>query len=219
MSELKTINSENKELYKALRGENRKLMNDIEFYFNQFYIKDTEYHLIKNQILKDFHLRLNSSTSVWDSIDDPQSYCDDLLEGYNKKDLSIYRIFINKLPMIVFMFFTLMLFYGYTRRFTIDAINSSMMEIRGIELLGTLMISFIPFFTYFDNQSRMFVRSTVRTSKDLLMFLSGIFVYFLVGKALNEMIVLVLPKSIFMVGMGLSFIWMLVRRFGNYNRA
>lgn len=217
--DIKELKKENRELFRVLKDENRKLMNDIEFYLNQFYIKDTEYHLIMNKILKDFHLRLNSSTSVWDSIDDPQSYCDDLLEGYNKKDLSIYRIFINKLPMIVLMFFTLILFYGCTRQFTINAINSSMMEIRGIELLGALMISLIPFFTYFDNQSRMFVRSTVRTSKDLLIFLSGIFAYFLVGKALNEMIVLVLPKSIFIIGFGLSFIWMLVRRFGNYNRA
>ena len=94
-----------------------------------------------------------------------------------------------------------------------------MIEIRGIELLGALMISLVPFFTYFDNQRSMFVRSTVRTSKDLFIFLSGIFAYILVGKALNEMIILVLPKSIFMIGLGLSFIWMLVRRFGNYNRA
>jgi len=217
--DIKELKKENRELYRLLKDENRKLMNDIEFYLNQFYIKDTEYHLIINKILKDFHLRLNSSISVWDSIDDPQSYCDELLEGYNKKDLSIYRIFINELPLMVLMFFALMLFYGYTRGFTINAIDSSMMEVRGIELLGALMISLIPFFTYFDNHRKMFVRSTVRTSKDLLIFLSGIFAYILVGKALNEMIVLVLPKVIFIIGLSLSILWMFIRRNIIYNRA
>lgn len=128
-------------------------------------------------------------------------------------------MFINELPLITFMFFTMMISYGFYPKFTLNPFDSSMIEIRGIELLGALMISLVPFFTYFDNQRSMFIRSTVRTSKDLFIFLSGIFAYILVGKALNEMIILVLPKSIFMIGLGLSFIWMLVRRFGNYNRA
>jgi len=146
-------------------------------------------------------------------------YCDSYLNGYKKKDLSLYRVFINELPLITFMFFTMMISYGFYPKFTLNPFDSSMIEIRGIELLGALMISLVPFFTYFDNQRSMFIRSTVRTSKDLFIFLSGIFAYILVGKALNEMIILVLPKSIFMIGLGLSFIWMLVRRFGNYNRA
>lgn len=219
MSELKIIKSENKELYKALQGENKKLMRDIEFYLSQFYIKSTEYHLIKNKVLKDFHVRLNDSKSIWDTIGDPQEYCDSYLVGYEKKDLSFYRVFINELPLITFMFFTMMISYGFYPKFTLNPFDSSMIEIRGIELLGALMISLVPFFTYFDNQRSMFIRSTVRTSKDLLIFLSGIFAYILVGKALNEMIILVLPKSIFMIGLGLSFIWMLVRKFGNYNQA
>lgn len=68
------IKKENKELYKALQGENKKLMRDIEFYLSQFYIKSTEYHLIKNKVLKDFHVRLNDSKSIWDTIGDPQVY-------------------------------------------------------------------------------------------------------------------------------------------------
>ena len=219
MSELKIIKSENKELYKVLQGENKKLMRDIKFYLHQFYIKNTDYHLIVNNILKDFHVRLNEDKNIWDTIGDPQVYCDSYLNGYENKDLSIYRVFINELPMIMFMFFTMMISYGFYPKFTLNPIDSSMIEIRGIELLGALMISLVPFFTYFDNQRSMFIRSTERTSKDFLIFLSGIFAYILVGKALNEMIILVLPKSIFMIGLGLSFIWMLVRRFGNYNRA
>lgn len=219
MSELKLIKKENNELYKVMQGENRKLMNDIGFYLRQFYIKNTEYHLIKNKILKDFHVRLNDDKNIWDTIGDPQEYCDSYLIGYEKKDLSIYRVFINELPLIIFMFFTMILSYGFFPRFTLNSIDSSMMEIRGIEIIGALMIALIPFLTYFDNQRTMFVRSTVRASKDLLIFLSGVFVYILVSKVLNEMIILVLPKSIFMIGLGLSFIWMLVRRIGNYNRA
>lgn len=218
MSELKIIKSENKELYKVLQGENKKLMRDIKFYLHQFYIKNTDYHLIVNNILKDFHVRLNEDKNIWDTIGDPQVYCDSYLNGYEKKDLSIYRVFINELPMIMFMFFTMMLSYGFYPKFTLNPIDSSMIEIRGIELLGALMISLVPFFTYFDNQRSMFIRSTERTSKDFLIFLSGIFAYILAGKALNEMIILVLPKSIFMIGLGLSFIWMLVRRIVNYNR-
>ena len=218
MSELKIIKSENKELYKVLQGENKKLMRDIKFYLHQFYIKNTDYHLIVNNILKDFHVRLNEDKNIWDTIGDPQVYCDSYLNGYENKDLSIYRVFINELPMIMFMFFTMMISYGFYPKFTLNPIDSSMIEIRGIELLGALMISLVPFFTYFDNQRSMFIRSTERTSKDFLIFLSGIFAYILVGKALNEMIILVLPKSIFMIGLGLSFIWMLVRRIVNYNR-
>lgn len=218
MSELKIIKSENKELYKVLQGENKKLMRDIKFYLHQFYIKNTDYHLIVNNILKDFHVRLNEDKNIWDTIGDPQVYCDSYLNGYEKKDLSIYSVFINELPMIMFMFFTMMISYGFYPKFTLNPIDSSMIEIRGIELLGALMISLVPFFTYFDNQRSMFIRSTERTSKDFLIFLSGIFAYILVGKALNEMIILVLPKSIFMIGLGLSFIWMLVRRIVNYNR-
>ena len=218
MSELKIIKSENKELYKVLQGENKKLMRDIKFYLHQFYIKNTDYHLIVNNILKDFHVRLNEDKNIWDTIGDPQVYCDSYLNGYENKDLSIYRVFINELPMIMFMFFTMMITYGFYPKFTLNPIDSSMIEIRGIELLGALMISLVPFFTYFDNQRSMFIRSTERTSKDFLIFLSGIFAYILVGKALNEMIILVLPKSIFMIGLGLSFIWMLVRRIVNYNR-
>lgn len=213
------IKKENKELYKALQGENKKLMRDIKFYLDQFYIKNTDYHLIVNNILKDFHVRLNEDKNIWDTIGDPQEYCDSYLNGYEKKDLSIYRVFINELPLIMFMFFTMMISYGFYPKFTLNLIDSSMIVIRGIELLGALMISLVPFFTYFDNQRSMFIRSSVRTSKDLLIFLSGIFAYILVGKALNEMIILVLPKIIFMIGLGLSFIWMLVRRYGNYNRA
>lgn len=218
MSELKIIKSENKELYKALQGENKKLMRDIEFYLNQFYIKNSDYHFIKNQILKDFHVRLNDARNIWDNIGDPQEYCDSYLIGYEKKDLSICRVFINELPRIMFMFFVIMLFYGYTRRFTLNSIDSSMMEVRGIELLGALMISLIPFFTYFDNKSRVFVRSTVRTSKDLLIFISGIFAYILVGKVLNEMVILGLPKIIFIIGLGISILWMFIRRNINYKQ-
>lgn len=218
MSELKIIKSENKELYKALQGENMKLMRDIEFYLNQFYIKNSDYHFIMNQILKDFHVRLNVARNIWDNIGDPQEYCDSYLIGYEKKDLSIYRVFINELPRIMFMFFVIMLFYGYTRRFTLNSIDSSMMEVRGIELLGALMISLIPFFTYFDNKSRVFVRSTVRTSKDLLIFISGIFAYILVGKVLNEMVILGLPKIIFIIGLGISILWMFIRRNIDYKQ-
>lgn len=217
--DIKELKKENKELYKVLQGENKKLMRDIEFYMSQFYIKNTDYHLIVNNILKDFHARLNDDKNIWDNIGVPQEYCDSYLVGYEKKDLSVYRVFMDELPRITFMFFILMLSYGYYPRFTLNSIDSSMMEIRGIELLGVIMLSLIPFFTYFDNHRKMFVRSTVRTSKDLLIFLSGIFAYILVGKVLNEMIILVLPKSIIMIGLGLSFLWILVRRLMKYNRA
>jgi len=218
MTDLKLIKDENKRLFKELKVENRKLMNDIMFYLNQFYIKDTEYHLIKNQILKDFHIRIKDKKSVWESIDDPKEYCDTYLVGYEKKDISVFGVFKNLLPVLMSTFFALLFSYGYSRRFAINVIDSSMLEVRGNEILAVVMVSLLPLITYFEDQRKMFVRNKIRNSKELLIFLFGVFAYVLVGKFLNEMVVLVLPKFLFIIGLGLSFIWMLVRRIMNYNR-
>ncbi len=212
------IKKENKELYKALQGENRKLMNDIGFYLRQFYIKDNEYHFIKNQILKDFHMRLKETKNIWESIDDPKEYCDAYLVGYKKKDISIFGVFKNQMPLMMFMFLVYMLSNVFFPRITINMIDSSMLEVRGTDILASIIFSLIPFLNYFDEQSKMFVRNKIRDSKDILIFLGGIFAYILLGKFLYEMVILIIPKILLYIGLGLSFIWMLVRRIMNYNR-
>ncbi len=83
MSELVILKKENKNLRKLLKGDNKKLFLDIDYYISRHYTSKQEYRSLINEVLIDFSDRTNLGEDLWDTIEDPKAYIDKYIEKYN----------------------------------------------------------------------------------------------------------------------------------------
>lgn len=83
MSELVMLKKENMNLRKQLKGDNRKLLSDIDHYVSRYDISKHDYQLLINEVLNDFTDRTNLGENLWDTIDNPKEYIDKYINEYN----------------------------------------------------------------------------------------------------------------------------------------
>jgi DNA-binding ferritin-like protein (Dps family) len=204
MSEIKRIKQENKALRKQLKDENLMLYRDIESYIFDYKMKKEERILIKNQILNDFISRLKDNKSVWDSIGNPQDYCDKYLIDVEKKDTSFLGLFRRLLPSYLFIFFAFFLLENYFSLSQQMRLDPSMIEISSASVIKNLCYPMLGLIQVFDIQRKMFVRNrSLRLSSYSFLFL-WVFITILLTGVTYDVFVFDIPKIYIYIGAFIS---------------
>lgn len=92
MSELVMLKNENKYLLKQLKGENRKLFLNINYYVSRHVISNLNYHLLFNEVLVYFIDRTNLGENLWNIIKDPKEFSDKYIDKFSGEKKTWKRI-------------------------------------------------------------------------------------------------------------------------------
>jgi hypothetical protein len=109
MSELTILKSENKKLIKQLKGDNKKLFSNIDYYVSRHDISKQNYQLLINKVLLDFINRSNLGENIWNKIENPKEYSDNLIKEYDgeiktwKRIIGEYSILFISLICVYFI--------------------------------------------------------------------------------------------------------------------
>lgn len=204
MSEIKRIKQENKALVKQLKDENLMLYHDIESYLFDYKMKKEDRILIKNQILNDFISRLKDNKSVWDSIGNPQDYCDKYLIGLEKKDTSILGLFRRFLPSYLLIFFAFFLLENHFSLSQQMRLDPSMIEISSESVIKNLSYPMLGLIQGFDLRRKMFIRNKSLRLSSIAFFLLWVFITLFSTGVAYDVFVFVIPKIYIYIGIVIS---------------
>jgi len=204
MSDIKLIKQENKALVKQLKDENLMLYRDIESYLFDYKMIKEDRILIKNQILNDFISRLKDNKLVWDSIGNPQDYCDKYLIGLEKKDTSILGLFRRFLPSYLFLFFAFFLLENIFSMSQQMRLDQSMIEISSVSVIRNLSYPMLGLIQAFDLQRKIFIRNKSLRLSSVVFFIFWVFIMIFLTGVAYDVFVFVIPKIYIYIGIVIS---------------
>jgi len=204
MSEIKRIKQENKALVRQLKDENLMLYQDVESYLFDYKMKKDERILIKNQILNDFIGRLKDNKLVWDSIGNPQAYCDKYLIDLEKKDTTILGLFRRFLPSYLLIFCAFFLLENYFSLSQQMRLDPSMIEISSEGIIKNLSYPMLGLIQVYDLRRKMFIRNKSLRLSSAVFFIFWLFITIFFTGVASNVFVFVIPKIYIYIGIFIS---------------
>ncbi len=197
MSELVMLKKENKNLRKLLKGDNKKLFLDIDYYISRHYTSKQEYRSIINEVLIDFTNRTNLGENLWDTIEDPKAYIDKYIERYKleRKNLGIIA------SEYIFLIIGFICFYFISLNFlspsTTMRSNPWLIEVSTEGLLKCLSYSTYGLYFELITKSSLFKKNKPFSTHKILLFFAWALILFII-LAFSEMriITVIIPKVI-----------------------
>lgn len=197
MTELVMLKKENMNLRKQLKGENRKLFLDINYYVFRHDISKQEYQSLINEVLVDFTNRANLGENLWDTIENPKEYSDKYIDKYGleKKNWGV----LSRLYALLFIGF-LSFYFISTNFFSPSSTmqnNPWLIEISSEGFIKCIAYSTYGFYYELLNRSNLFKQNKSFKFKNIFLFLAWVFSTFIL-LAISEMFILTitLPKVI-----------------------
>lgn len=207
MSELSRMKKENKRLTKQFKEENRTLLRDIDYYFNDFYIPKSEKIRIMNKILNDFNIRLKVEKLLWNSIVNPRMYCDEYLLNYEKKDTSFLGLIKENTAFFILLFCLVYLINDFQTSNVQSLLDPSLVEITSTSLLKNLSYFVFFFILLISGREKIFVRYKSINSKPIIFYMLYLFSSMFIIGMIEEWFVLIIPKVILYLGVIVSLLF------------
>jgi len=197
MSELVMLKKENKNLKKQLKGENRKLFLDIDYYISRHSISKHEYQSLIKEVLLDFTDRTNLGEELWDTIEDPKAYIDKYIEKYELKKMK-WEILTS---LYILAFISIVCFYFISLNLispsSIMLSNPWLIEVSTEGLLKCLSYSTFGLYYELIEKSSLFKKNKpFSTHKVLLFFVWAMIMFVILAISEIKIITITLPKVI-----------------------
>jgi len=197
MSELLMLKKENKNLRKQLKGDNRKLLQDIEYYVFRHDGTKQEYQSLINEVLIDLTNRTNLSENLWDTIENPKEYSDKYIDKYGleKKSWGILT------GLYALSFIGFVCFYFISTNFLSPSshmqINPWLIEISFQGFMKCIAYSTYGFYYEIMNRLNLFNKNKTFRFQNIFLFVGWVFIT-LILLGLSEMLIvtITLPKVI-----------------------
>lgn len=197
MSELVMLKKENKNLKKQLKGENRKLFLDIDYYVSRHSISKHEYQSLIKEVLLDFTDRTILGENLWDTIEDPKIYIDEYIEKYNLEKTK-WGILTSE---YILVFIGFLCFYFIFTNFLSP--SSNMLNNPWLIEISTegffKCLGYSTYGIYFEllTKATLFKKNKAMTTKKILVFFAwALLMFILLALSGMNIVTITLPKVI-----------------------
>lgn len=197
MSELVMLKKENKNLRKLLKGDNKKLFLDIDYYISRHYISKQEYQSLINEVLVDLTDRTSLGENLWETIVDPKIYIDEYIEKYELEKME-WEILTS---LHILAFICIVCFYFISQNLispsSIMLSNPWLIEVSTEGVLKCLSYSTFGLYYELIEKSSLFKRNKpFSTHKILLFFVWATIMFIILAISEMKIITITLPKII-----------------------
>lgn len=202
MTELVMIKSENKNLRKQLKGDNKKLFSNIAYYVSRHVISNQNYQLLINEVLVYFVDRTNLGENLWNKIENPKEYSDNLINKY-EGEIKTWKRIISEYSIL---FISLICIYFIIRNIfspsSVEQSNPWLIEVKTEGLASCLAYSLFGLYYEFMMRSNLFNSNDAFRYQNILLFVSwGFSSFVLIGVSSQYIFSFILPKIILYIGL------------------
>jgi len=197
MSELVMLKKENMNLRKQLKGENRKLFFDINYYVFRHDISKQEYQLLINEVLVDFTNRANLGEKLWDTIENPKEYSDKYIDKYGLEKKN-WRV-LTRLYAVLFLG-CVCFYFIFTNFFSPSSAmqnNPWLIEISSEGFFKCLGYSTYGLYFELLTKATLFKKNKALTTQKILVFFGwALLMFILLAISGMNIVTITLPKVI-----------------------
>jgi len=197
MSELVMLKKENKYLLKQLKGENRKLFLNIDYYVSRHSISNLNYQLLFNEVLVYFIDRTNLGENLWNIIKDPKEFSDKYIDKFSGEKKTWKRIIGEYSILFISLICIYFIIESIFSPSTFEQSNPWLIEVDTKGLASCLAYSLFGLFYELMMRSNLFRNNDAFRFQNVLLFIGwGFLSFVLIGISSLFIFTITLPKLV-----------------------